>query len=174
MKTETLKEKTIRFKKEDENYEKLRITKQSIFALYYKMKIRNLTNCKVKLVITTNESTLNNFELDLKYNGFRVGGELKRMKNTQFITINENCSRFKDNIEFTNIKKRCCYISIYLIDPKEYVSNNHDKWLEIRYNTPFDAKKYDLDILRKWNSFIFPRNYDVNNNKCSSRKSWSY
>ena len=48
MRVETLTEKTLRFKQEDENYEKLRTSRQSIFALHYKMKIRNLTNCKVK------------------------------------------------------------------------------------------------------------------------------
>ena len=168
MKNETLTQKTLRFKQEDQNYERLRTTKQSIFSLHYKMKIRNLTNCKVKLVITTNENTLNNFEVDLKSNGFRIGGELRRIKNSQFITINENCGRFRDNIEFTNIKKRSCYISIYLIDPKDYVSGNHHKWTEIRYNTPFDAKKYDLDILRKWNSFVFPDNHN------RSTQSWKY
>lgn len=156
MKYETLKEKTIRFRQEDESYEKLRTTRQSMFALHYKMKIRNLTNCKAKLVITTNENTLNTFDLDLKANGFKIGGELKRIKNTQFITINEKCGRFNDYIEYTNVKKRSCYISIFLISPTDYLLNNHDKWVEVRHNIPFDAKKYDLDILRQWNNFVRP------------------
>ena len=93
------------------------------------------------------------------------------MKNTQFITINESYCRFKQNIEYTNVKKRSCYISIYLIDPKDYVSGNHDKWIEIRYNTPFDAKKYDLDILPKWSSFVYGHTLDHNKSKSLS---WRY
>lgn len=121
---------------------------------------KNYTRCKVMVCIAYDEYKLDKLSVSISASkDAGIGLEIGRNMTDMYFII-PNVDNIRDQPVSTEklINHRQCRISIYMISPQQYTGHSGDltKWTCICHNNEFNARKYNYNILNKYESLCDP------------------
>ena len=125
----------------------------------YRFKIKNMSRCFVRIIISRKEYNITQFSIAGGPTGVAIGGSAEIKNCAVELDLYPNNIRGSGPLSIYQNHKNPCFISLFIIDPKNYHSkdtSNIKNWKTVFINNEIDVSKFDLIIPHSYENYLPP------------------